>query len=334
VGAGVWLLRGDDGVLLADALSELVHRLVGAGDRSLMVDDFDGEDYLVGSVVDAAQTPPFLTEHRVVVARGVSRFGADELAPLVAYLDDPLPTTELVLTASGGRLPKSLTDKVKAAGGDVIATDAPTRPGDRQAWIDEHVAGSGLRLDAGARVLLAGQLGEDVARLSALLETLEATFGPGARLHAVDVAPFVGDAGAVPPWDLTDAIDRGDTALALANLTRLLRGGERHPLQVLATLHTHYARMLRLDGAGVADEKAAAALLGLKGSTFAARKALDQARRLGHGGIARAIAVLAEADLDLRGGREWPGELVLEVLVARLSRLVSPSRRPAATGRR
>ena len=68
------------------------------------------------------------------------------------------------------------------------------------------------------------------------------------------------------------------------------------------------------------DEKTAAALLGVK-SGFQARKALDQSRRLGHDGIARAIALLAGADLDLRGAKEWPDELVMEVLVARLARL-------------
>ena len=36
-----------------------------------MVDDFDGEEYELRSVVDAAQTAPFLTDTRIVVARGV-----------------------------------------------------------------------------------------------------------------------------------------------------------------------------------------------------------------------------------------------------------------------
>ena len=44
-------------------------------------------------------------------------------------------------------------------------------------------------------------------------------------------------------------------------------------------------------------------------------------RRLGSARIARAITLLAEADLDLRGATGLPGEVVLEVLVARLSRL-------------
>ena len=59
----------------------------------------------------------------------------------------------------------------------------------------------------------------------------------------------------------------------------------------------------------------------MSGSTYPAKKALVQARRLGHERVARAVALLADADLALKGAIEWPGELVLEVLVARLSRL-------------
>ena len=42
---------------------------------------------------------------------------------------------------------------------------------------------------------------------------------------------------------------------------------------------------------------------------------------MGHDKIARAISLLAEADLDLRGATALPAETVLEVLVARLAHL-------------
>ena len=37
------LLTGDDESLLRSATGELIHELVGDGDRSMMVDDFDME---------------------------------------------------------------------------------------------------------------------------------------------------------------------------------------------------------------------------------------------------------------------------------------------------
>ena len=72
-----------------------------------------------------------------------------------------------------------------------------------------------MKLDAAAESAIADWLGEDVGRLPALLETLAVDRRRAARSRADDVEPFLGEAGGVPPWDLTDAIDRGDAATAL-----------------------------------------------------------------------------------------------------------------------
>ena len=323
---GVHYISGDDESLVLSALGDLVRQLVGDNDRSLMVDDFDDAEFELAAVVDAAQTPPFLSDRRVVVARSIGRFNAEQVAPLVQYLADPLPSTDLVLVAGGGRVPKSVTDALKKAGAVTIATAPPSRSDDRVAWFAEHARSSGLRLDGSAVSLLSSWLGEDAGRLQGIVDTLVSTYGTDSSLKAADIEPFLGEAGGVPPWDLTDAVDRGDTTAALQLLHRMLRAGERHPLQVMAVLHSHYTKMLTLDGANVRDDASAAALLGLK-STFPAKKALGQYRRLGGSGVARAVALLAQADLDLRGATDWPEELVMEVLVARLSRLGGAGRR-------
>jgi DNA polymerase-3 subunit delta len=96
--------------------------------------------------------------------------------------------------------------------------------------------------------------------------------------------------------------------------------GGRHPLQVMAVLHNHYVRLARLDGVDAENDAAAAEALGIKPG-FPARKALQQYRKLGGGRVQRAIDLLAAADLDLRGAKELPDDVVMDVLVARLSRL-------------
>ena len=321
------LLTGDDESLLGAAVSELVSRLVGDGDRTLMVDDLSGDDYEIRTLVDASQTPPFLTDRRVVVGRGVNRFNAEELGTLIAYLKDPLPSTDLVITSTGGRLPKALTDAVKAGGGAVTATGVSTKKQERSQWVEEQLATSGVTLDHRAVTLLSEWLGEDMGRMRGILETLASTFGDGRKLTADDITPFLGDAGGVPPWDLTDSIDQGDATRALTLLQRMMRAGERHPLQVMSILHGHYVKLLKLDGADARSEADASEILGIKG--FPARKSLDQYRRLGSGGTRRAMELVAQADLDLRGATTLEPEWVMEVLVARLARLT-----PAGARRR
>ncbi len=324
-----YLVRGSDELALGDAVRQLVADLVGEGDPALAVEDLGDDDYEVRAVVDAAQTPPFLTDRRVVVARGVGRFSTADVGPLVAYMADPLPTTALVLVAGRGQLARPLVEAVRRVG-HVVEADVPAGRA-RSAWLAARLRDGPVRLEPAAAAAVGTHLGEDLSRLPGLLETLAASYGPGSRLSLDDVRPFLGEAGSVAPWELTDAIDRGDPAAALGHLRRLLVGGGRHPLVIIASLHTHYARMLRLDGdPAVTDERSAATALGLTGSTFPAKKALLQARRLGSAGIGRAIALLAGADLALKGTVDWPPELVLEVLVARLA---AASRRPTPSTR-
>jgi DNA polymerase III subunit delta len=320
----VHLINGDDVVMVANKARDLVHRLIGDQDPSLILDDFDpsvGEVDLV-DVLDAAQTPPLFTSHRVVVLRGVGELTAAQAAPLVEYLAAPSPTTELVLVASGGRLAKALTQAVEKAGGSIDSVGVPTSKAARQKWFDTEIAASGLRFEPAAAQAMAAWLGDEPSRLAGLFDTLRSAFGPGARLGLDDVHPHLGEGGGIPPWELTDAIERGDTARALEILHRVMGAGERHPLQILATLHGHVTRIARLDGSGANDPDSAAAVLGLRPQqAFQARKALDTQRRWGSASIARAVGWLAAADMDLRGGTDWPPELVMEVLVARLSRL-------------
>lgn len=330
----VQLVKGDEPSIMRDAVLALVDTLVGDGDRSLMVEEVEvtGENKddrtpQLAALVDAAQTPPFLTSRRIVVGRGIHAAKADELTGLSAVVGEPLPDVFLVLTWESGAVPKRLADALKAGGGAVVET-SPGR--NSKAWLGEHLDQSGLKFDAPARELLAAHLGEDVGRLRGLIETLVSTFGPGAKLSDDDISPYLGDEGALAPWALTDAIDKGDIPTALDRLHRMMGAGERHALQIMSSLHGHYARMLALDGIDVRGEKDAAAALGMRGSTFPARKALDQSRRLGHDKLAQAVTLLARADRDIRGERAYPREvaddLVMELLIARLANLSRSAR--------
>ena len=230
-----------------------------------------------------------------------------------------------MLVAGGGRLAKKLTDAVIAAGGHVTDTNPPRKVNDRAAWIRSEGELRGVRIDPQAAARIADQLGDDMGRLDGIVAVLRSTFGEGVRVTVSDVEPFLGSAGDVPSWDFTDAIDSGRTASALTMMSRMTNGGDRHPLQIMAILHSHYSKLARLDGADARSEADAAQAMGIKAG-FPARKALGNFQRLGGGGVRRAIALLAAADLDLRGATDLDDETVMEVLVARLSKL-APARR-------
>ena len=331
------VLKGNDETLLRAAVSDAVASFVGDGDASLMVEELtedqyrlDDDNFSITGLVDAAQTAPFLTPRRIVVGRHLGRFtkGTD-VESLVRYLAEPLESTDLILVWERGvtpkhdrlsGMPKPLTEALKAAGADVVETGIPTGK-NASVWLDRQLKQSNVNLDGRAGQLIAAHLGEERSRVLSLLSTLEAVYGPDQTLGVDEIEPFLGESGDVPPWELTDAIDSGRIDVALDKLHRMMDSGGRHPLQIMATLQTHYLRMVRLEGAPVSGEKQAAELLGMKGSTFPAKKALTQTKRLGNTGVRAAVGLLASADRGLRGESGWPPELTMEVLVARLANL-------------
>jgi DNA polymerase III subunit delta len=326
-GTTAWLINGEDAGLLAGTVGDLVNELVGTAERSLVLEDFSGEELDVAAVAGACQTPPFLADRRVVVLREAGRFNLDQLQPLLSYLEEPLPTTRLVVAGGGGTLPVKFVNAFKSLPGTALVnTDVTGR--EAHSWVSERIARAPVKLDAAAASAVEAHLGEDLSRLSTLLSTLEAAYGSGATVGPEELEPYLGQPGSVPPWDLTDAIDKGETEAALTVLHRLMEAGARHPLVILAILHRHFGNILRTQSPAITSESEAAGALGIaKGrSTYPARKALDAARRLGPRGSGDAIIALADAELALKGRLDWEPEVVLEVLVARLCRISRSAR--------
>lgn len=332
-------MTGTDPILRDDTVSRLVDELLDGDDRALTVEEFTvpgradtddtlGRDGVVSAVINAASSPPFMTARRIVVVRDVGNLRAAEAAPLVAYLDDPLPTTELILVVGDGKTPDGL-DKAARAHGTV------TKPASEKTTdvLALEVAGTDLELTRAASDAIRAHVGDDAGLVPGLLATLRSAHGSDAHLDVDDVTSYLGDAGSIPVWDLTNAIEKGDIPGTLVTVRRLLtvtsprQPKPMHPLQIIAMLHGHYRRLLRLDDPAVRTNEDAAAALGGRGNPRAAGFRLRQARALGTDGLRRAFDLLARADLDLKGARAIPEDAVIELLVARLAALGSPARR-------
>jgi DNA polymerase III subunit delta len=339
--SATYLVKGSDPSLRDRVVGDLVTELLGADDPTMALEEItipgragagddsdapagaDGRDAAVAAVLNAAGSPPFMTEHRVVVVRDAGALTAGDIDGIVRYLDDPLDTTILVFVAGGGTMPPALTKKLKEVKAQERAPESEKT--DKVLISSAHEAGVLLTTDA-AR-LVAEHLGEDAGRVAALVDVLAAAGDEGQTLGVDDVRPYLGEAGTVPSYQLTNAIEAGDPATALEVLHRLLTVSSAqqpkpmHPLQVMGMLNGYYRRILRLDDPSLRSPADAVVALGGKIKEFPARKALNQARALGSGGIRQAFDALFQADLDLKGARGIPEQAVMEVLVVRLARL-------------
>ncbi|MDQ1509405.1 MAG: polymerase subunit delta [Actinomycetota bacterium] len=323
------LLNGVDRSLALDDHTIESRRRAGAAAEPDAADDADDDDGSTSAslelptfaaVVNALQSPPFMTDCRVVVVREIGNLTSEQGKWLAGWIADPLEGVHLVLVTGGTRIPAALAKAVKASANVVGATGEQTA-----AVLAKSAKGARLRLSTEASTLIATHFGDDAGRVPELVELLLATYGSSVTLDADAVEPYLGELGTAGRFDLTNAIDRGDLGTALEVLHRKLTatsGLDKRPLhamQVMASLVFHYQRMLRLDDPAITTNEQAAKKLG--GNPSGARFALEATRRLGTDGLREAVALLAQAELDLRGESGFDDRTALDVLVARLAAL-------------
>lgn len=338
---GVYLVKGSDPVLRDREVSQLLESLLDGEDRTLCVEehtvpkkaggadddapteDVSGAAPIVTAIVNAAQSPPFMTAKRIVVIRDYEALPADVVGPVVAVIGDLLDTTHLVfVSGAGGKVVKALADVLKAA--NVRGGVAPKLTDVLQRELDR----AGLTMKADAARTVMEHLGDEAGRIGGMVDLWESTFGAGHRLELGDVAPYLNDLGSVRPYELTNKIEAGDGAGALDMLHRLLTVSSPvqpkplHPLQVLGILASRYRKLARLDTDEVQTVEDARRVWDPKAkSSFPAQKALEAARALGSDGFARAFDELHSADIGIKGATGIPEATVLEITTARLAAL-------------
>ena len=325
-----------DATLVYDALHQVVEQSLGSQDPSFALQDFTAKDAgslsdeaVIAGIMEALNTPPFLVERRVVVVRDAQHLSSAETDLLIGWMKNPTPDIYLRVGVVG---PK--TNKLVKAAGEVLAVGAASGRDGKSTFVRDAFALYNVNVDAATLQLVIGHFGDDLERVDALARTLQNIYGT-APLQRSHVEPYLGEVGNVPEWDLTDAIDAGNVAAAITIARRMLDSRGRAGLQIVNMVQRHYLRAARLEGLDL-DADGAAAFLGI--SKFPAGKSATLAKRLGPDRLADAIAMVAQADLDLKGAVSYGGKnlendqdvtelTVIEVLVARLARLNAARRR-------
>ena len=377
-GLPITVVRGDDPVLRSDVVNGLVEELLGGIDRSLALDDLeietkgadderevDADDRegvdlsVVERIMVALTSPPFLTERRVVVVRNVGGLAKAQCEMVVARLEDPTPGVHVVLEHCGGRMPSALDKFMKAHKLAAVVPEAERLAGESgrskgadkrsvvEVELQRALIEAGVKLDSEARRRIVEHLGDDAGRVHELVAVLATRFPLGATVRSADVEPYLGEAGTVASnFELTGAIEQGDTPTALDVLYRLMHATSskhekpNHPIFIMAALTSYYRALLRIDSPDVNSKEDAHAILG--GNPWAAKFRLDALRRIGSSGVREAYALVCRADLDLRGAggtRAIDEETVMQLLIARLCSIHRGSGRaagaktPATSGR-
>ncbi len=305
-----YLVTGSDRPKVRRALERLRARFDSAAIESLTGDETTGVD----AVAACNALGLFGGDGRLVIVDGVDRWKAADAKAVAEYLHEPAPSTVLALVAESLKKDSPLA-KACLQAGDVLVYETPRR--DLRKWVAAQFAQAGGQAGENACAVLVELVGEDPLELASEVEKLT-TWAAGEQIEAADVERLVAARAESPPWALTDAWGRRDTAGVLRACERAL---ERATASALVwRLADHVALVRSCKSLAAAGLPAAEAATRLRKKEYPVRKAYAQADGFDEAELASVLVRVAELDAAIKGASRLPDELELERALVEVTR--------------
>jgi DNA polymerase-3 subunit delta len=232
--AGVYYLTGVEDVLKDELVAALMEAVLEPSSRDFNLDvrsaaDLDGE-----TLHALVETPPMLAERRMVVVRGIDQWrkNAKVWDVLYRYLDQPSPSTVLVLTQGG----EQGADARVARGALHVPVDG-LEPAHVNRWLAHRAARAGVTLEPDAAEHLVAAVGGDLGHLAVEIDKLAAATAAD-HITAADVAAFVGVRRGETVSDWVDSVLGREPRRAIDLLGVVLQQAGVTGVQLVMTLGT------------------------------------------------------------------------------------------------
>lgn len=223
---GNYFLETEDAFLRDEAIGVLATAHLEGGSRDFDLDQISGHDADAATLAALMQTPPLLSDYRVVVIRDAQGLTPTARAAVEFAVKRPVQGRVLVVAAEIPRGSKAKFYGVLRESCTTVSLDAP-RPSELPGWLVERARSLyGVTLEIEAAQLLAAGIGARPGVLAQELEKVATYVDSGSSIGIDEVRASVGALPQVDRWEWIDKVAEGRIGEALAETRALLDSGE------------------------------------------------------------------------------------------------------------
>lgn len=323
----VYFLMGDEPYFI-DIISDYIeHNVLDESEKEFNQSVLYGKDVTAADVIGAAKRFPMMSEYQVVIVKEAQNIrdlvgkGDDDSKskdkakhPFAAYIENPLPSTILVICYKY----KSV-DKRTSVGKQLdkyTALFESKKLYDNQVpdWINNYLKGKEYTVGPKASAMLTEYLGTSLSKISNELDKLMINLPPKSEITPEHIQTNIGISKDYNVFELQTAIGKKETLKANRIINYFAANDKDNPMvMTMSSLYGYFCKILTYHF--LTDKKTAATALGVH--PFFVKDYEVAARNYSPGKLKSIFGYLREYDLKSKGvdsGSATHGELLKELV--------------------
>jgi len=318
----VYLLYGDEDFQISQGLEAIKGKALAGIPTDFNYDQYYAKEVDAGRVIGSANMLPMMSPRRVVILRDTNEFRDADLKQLVTYVENPCPSTVLILTGRALGKKRKLLAGVRKNGLAIQFRHLYER--ELRPWIRGEFSRQGKTIGEDGVHFMISMVGENLRELHSEILKVAIYVGPKERITMEDLHEVISDISLETVFAFNNAVGKKQAGIALQQLNRMLElDPKASAFSILAMLHRHFRQLYRTrrlmdQGLGLVDIMQE---LGIQERMRwkAEKELFPQVRQRTESELRRALSLLYEVNLSLRTQRA-PNNFVLDAFVLRLCR--------------
>ncbi len=273
-----------------------------------------GRDATIDDIVSSAKRYPMMAEKQVIIVKEAQDLSRS-IEKLVAYAENPQPTTVLVLNYKYKKLDKRKKLHKAIAKTGLVYESKKLYENQLGDWIRRVLSGKKYQIEPKAAQMLVEFLGTDLSKISNELNKLMLIFPPETIITDVHIEENIGISKDFNNFELQKAIGEKNVLKANRIINYFINNPKKNPaIMTISLLNTFFTKLLLFHGLQNKSKDAVSKSLGvgyyfiddyfLAGRNYPMRK------------VAQNITFLREADVKNKGvgASQTQGDILKELI--------------------
>ena len=243
----IYLLHGEESYfndLIVDYIEE--HVLDGSQkgfDQTVLY----GKDTDFVTIVNAARRFPMLASHQVIIVKEAQnlKWKTDDEV-LLKYLENPMPSTVLVLAYKHGKLDKRKKYYKLAQKMGIACESEKIYDNKVPAWVTDYVRNKNRSIHPQAAALIGEYLGNDISKVVNEIEKLMLNVPADREINLQDIERYIGISKDFNMFELNTALGKRDILRAYRIVDYFAANPRNNPLfMIVATMGGYFTKILK-----------------------------------------------------------------------------------------